>query len=54
MLTNMNAELAKTIATAERMGRKARTVRKFLKMSGRQYRIHLRAGRRIEKQEAAK
>lgn len=48
----MDLELAKTIAIAERLGRKARRVRKFLKMTGRQYRKHLRVGRRLEKQAA--
>lgn len=48
----MNHNVAREIAMIERRGHPNRHVRKRLKMTGRQYRKHLRAGRLIRKVNA--
>ena len=49
---NMQPALAEKIATAVSTGHKPRHIRKALKMTGRQFRKHLRAGRLIRKVNA--
>ena len=48
----MQPALAEKIATAVSTGHKPRHIRKALKMTGRQFRKHLRTGRMIRKVNA--